>query len=67
VLVNVERRVDGFVLLEDRECSAGAELGRRIASVYSVRAELVFKHVIYLDQAEALAAAWMPLRQTRRP
>jgi hypothetical protein len=23
VLVNVERRVDGFVLLEDRECSAG--------------------------------------------
>ena len=36
---------------------SGAEVRRRIASVYSLRAGVVFKHVIYLDRAAALAAA----------
>jgi hypothetical protein len=35
----------------------GAEVRRRIASVYSLRAGVVFKHAIYLDRAAALAAA----------
>jgi hypothetical protein len=43
---------------------SGAEVRRRIASVYSFRARVVFKHVIYLDRAEALAAAEFQLRPT---
>lgn len=46
---------------------SGAEVRRRIASVYSFRAGVVSKHVIYLDRAEALAAAGLPLRPTGQP
>jgi GNAT superfamily N-acetyltransferase/ketosteroid isomerase-like protein len=69
----VEDLIDaGACVVEIGQVSArgrhsGAEARRRIASLYSLRAGLVFKHVIYLDRAEALAAAGLPPRPTRRP
>jgi hypothetical protein len=56
-----------IVQISARAWNGGAEVRRRIASVYSLRAGLVYKHVIYLDRAEALAAAGFPPRQTRQP
>jgi hypothetical protein len=55
----------GTCVVEIAEVSA-REVRRRIVSVYSLRAGVVFKHVIYLDRAEALAAAGLPLRPTRQ-
>jgi GNAT superfamily N-acetyltransferase/ketosteroid isomerase-like protein len=54
-----------IVQVSARGRHSGAEVRRRIASVYSFRAGVVSKHVIYLDRAEALAAAGLPLGPTR--
>jgi len=53
--------------LAERARHSGAEVRRCIASVYSLRAGLIFKHVIYLDRAEALAAVGCHPRRTRQP
>ncbi len=66
-LIEAGEGVVEIVQVSARGRHSGAEVRRRIASVYSLRAGLVFKHVIYLDRAAALAAAGLPPRQTRRP
>jgi len=55
-LIDAGACVVEIVQVSARGRHSGAEVRRRIASVYSLRAGLVFKHVIYLDWAEALAA-----------
>jgi hypothetical protein len=42
-----------IVQVSARGRGSGAEVRRRIASVYGLRAGVVFKQVIYLDRAEA--------------
>jgi ketosteroid isomerase-like protein len=66
-LIDAGACVVEIVQVSARGRHSGAEVRRRIASVYSLRAGVVFKHVIYLDRAEALAAAGLPLRPTRQP
>jgi GNAT superfamily N-acetyltransferase/ketosteroid isomerase-like protein len=66
-LIDAGACVVEIVQVSARGRHSGAGVRRRIASVYSLRAGLVFKHVIYLDRAEALAAAGLPPRQTRQP
>lgn len=66
-LIDAGARVVEIVQVSARGRHSGAEVRRRIASVYSFRAGVVFKHVIYLDRAEALAAAGLPLRPTGEP
>jgi GNAT superfamily N-acetyltransferase/ketosteroid isomerase-like protein len=66
-LIDAGACVVEIVQVSARGRHSGADVHRRIASVYSLRAGLVIKHEIYLDRAEALAAAGLPLRQTRQP
>jgi predicted N-acetyltransferase YhbS/ketosteroid isomerase-like protein len=66
-LIDAGAWVVEIVQVSARGRHSGAEVRRRIASVYSLRAGLVFKQVIYLDRAEAIAAAGLPPRQTRQP
>jgi hypothetical protein len=66
-LIDAGACVVEIVQVSARRRHSGAEVRRRIASVYSFRAGVVFKHVIYLDRAEALAAAGLPLRPTGQP
>jgi ketosteroid isomerase-like protein len=66
-LIDAGACVVEIVQVSARGRHSGAEVRRRIASVYSFRAGVVSKHVIYLDRAEALAAAGLPLRPTGAP
>jgi predicted N-acetyltransferase YhbS/ketosteroid isomerase-like protein len=68
----VEELIDaGTCVVEIVQVSArgrhcGAEVRRRIASLYKLRAGVVIEHVIYLDRAEALAAAGLRRRPRSR-
>jgi len=66
-LIDAGACVVEIVQVSARGRHSDAEGRRRIASVYSLRAGLVFKHVIYLDRGEALAAAGLLLRPIREP
>jgi hypothetical protein len=66
-LIDAGACVVEIVQVSARGRHSGAVVRRRIASVYSLRAGVVFRHVIYLDRAEALAAVGLPPRPTRQP
>jgi ketosteroid isomerase-like protein len=56
-LIDADACVVEIVQVSARGRHSGAEVRRRIASVYTLRAGVVFKHMISLDWPEALAAA----------
>jgi ketosteroid isomerase-like protein len=56
-LIDAGACVVEVIRVSTRGKASGAEVRRRIANLYSLRAGLVLEHVIYLNPDEALAAA----------